>query len=163
MRERSGPGTGVMSAPGLHFMRDPTRAGSRPWPRGRSIDRLTVRCRGAHPGHDAFSRVRIAGFDPLYLACEGRVVAVVGREARRLRSRRCAPSRRSRIDRRNRRDRRGAPRSCWHAFAANAHSMSSKRITATNLLTLRAVSNRHGARAMAHRRCVINEGANWNL
>jgi hydrogenase expression/formation protein HypE len=69
---------------GLRFMRDPTRGGL-----------ATVAhelCRGAHlglslnevaiPVRDAVSSVcEILGYDPLYLACEGRVVAVVAPDA----------------------------------------------------------------------------------
>ena len=57
---------------------------------------LTVRLSEAHiPVNDSVQSVcELLGFDPLYLACEGRIVAVVGQEAAETRSRRCAASRR---------------------------------------------------------------------
>ena len=73
----------LMSAPGLHFMRDPTRGGLATVAHevARSTG-LTVRLSEARiPVNDAVQSVcELLGFDPLYLACEGRVVAVVGRE-----------------------------------------------------------------------------------
>lgn len=66
--------------PGLRFMRDPTRGGAatvaHELARGRGV---TVRLREADlPVRDPVQAVcEMLGYDPLYLACEGRVVAVV--------------------------------------------------------------------------------------
>lgn len=74
----------LLDEPGLRFMRDPTRGGL-----------ATVAhelCHGAHLGlvldeaaiplRDSVSSVcEILGYDPLYLACEGRVAAVVAQDA----------------------------------------------------------------------------------
>ncbi len=74
----------LLSVPGLHFMRDPTRGGlatvAHEVARGSG---LTVRLSEAHiPINDAVRSVcELLGFDPLYLACEGRLVAVVGQES----------------------------------------------------------------------------------
>ncbi len=73
----------LMTAPHLRFMRDPTRGGLATV--AHEIARatgLTVRLRGAHiPVNDSVQSVcELLGFDPLYLACEGRIVAVVGPE-----------------------------------------------------------------------------------
>jgi len=68
---------------GLRFMRDPTRGGLA------TVCHELLRATGlgvrlqqdAVPVRDAVQSVcDILGYDPLYLACEGRVVAIVGRE-----------------------------------------------------------------------------------
>ena len=74
----------LMAVPGLRFMRDPTRGGLATVLH--EIARATAL--GMHLSESAIP-VRIAvqsvcellGFDPLYLACEGRIVAVVAAEA----------------------------------------------------------------------------------
>ncbi len=73
----------LMRVPDLHFMRDPTRGGLATV--AHEVARaagLSVRLSEAHiPVNDAVQSVcELLGFDPLYLACEGRVVAVVGQE-----------------------------------------------------------------------------------
>jgi hydrogenase expression/formation protein HypE len=70
----------LMTVPGVRFMRDPTRGGLATV--AHEIARatgLTVRLVEAHiPVDDAVQSVcELLGFDPLYLACEGRIVAVV--------------------------------------------------------------------------------------
>lgn len=74
----------LMQVPGLRFMRDPTRGGLA------TVTHELVRATGlgVHleesqiPVNDAVQSVcELLGFDPLYLACEGRVVAVVSAEA----------------------------------------------------------------------------------
>jgi hydrogenase expression/formation protein HypE len=74
----------LMTVPDLHFMRDPTRGGLATV--AHEVARatgLTVRLSEAQiPVNDAVQSVcELLGFDPLYLACEGRIVAVVGRES----------------------------------------------------------------------------------
>ena len=74
----------LMSVPGLRFMRDPTRGGVATV--AHEIARatgLTVRLVEAQiPVNDSVQSVcELLGFDPLYLACEGRIVAVVGRQS----------------------------------------------------------------------------------
>ena len=71
------------NVPDLHFMRDPTRGGLATV--AHEVARATgfsVRLSEAHiPVNDAVQSVcELLGFDPLYLACEGRIVAVVGRD-----------------------------------------------------------------------------------
>jgi hydrogenase expression/formation protein HypE len=73
-----------MADPGLRFMRDPTRGGlatvAHEIARGTGLsvhlseDRIPV-------GDAVQSVCELLGFDPLYLACEGRLVAVVARES----------------------------------------------------------------------------------
>jgi len=74
----------LMRVPGLRFMRDPTRGGLATVAHelARSTG-LTVRLEEARiPVNDSVQSVcELLGFDPLYLACEGRVVAVVAPEA----------------------------------------------------------------------------------
>lgn len=74
----------LMRVPGLRFMRDPTRGGLA------TVAHELVRCTGLTvrlteariPVNDAVQSVcELLGFDPLYLACEGRIVAVVAPEA----------------------------------------------------------------------------------
>ncbi len=69
--------------PGLRFMRDPTRGGLATVANeiGR-VAKLTVRLDGpAIPVRDPVAAVcEMLGYDPLYLACEGRVVAVISPE-----------------------------------------------------------------------------------
>ncbi len=70
----------LLELPGLRFMRDPTRGGLAMI--GNEICRATgfgMRLRGsALPVRDSVRSVcEMLGYDPLYLACEGRVVAVV--------------------------------------------------------------------------------------
>ncbi|KPK39709.1 MAG: hydrogenase expression/formation protein HypE [Gammaproteobacteria bacterium SG8_47] len=73
----------LLSLDGLRFMRDPTRGGlasvSHEIARATS---LSVRLRQQHiPVRDQVSAVcEMLGYDPMYLACEGRVVAVVAAE-----------------------------------------------------------------------------------
>src|ERR1700733_169306 len=74
----------LMAAPHLRFMRDPTRGGLATV--AHEIARatgLTVRLSEAQiPVNDSVQSVcELLGFDPLYLACEGRIVAVVGPES----------------------------------------------------------------------------------
>ena len=74
----------MMGFSGLRFMRDPTRGGLATV--GHEVARatgLTVRLSEAQvPVNDAVQSVcELLGFDPLYLACEGRLVAVVAPEA----------------------------------------------------------------------------------
>jgi hydrogenase expression/formation protein HypE len=74
----------LMTVPHLRFMRDPTRGGLATV--AHEIARATglaVRLSEACiPIDDAVQSVcELLGFDPLYLACEGRVVAVVGPES----------------------------------------------------------------------------------
>jgi hydrogenase expression/formation protein HypE len=70
----------AMGLDGLRFMRDPTRAGLAgvAWEISRHAG-VTVRLRQADvPVRDAVQMVcEMLGYDPYYLACEGRVVAVV--------------------------------------------------------------------------------------
>ena len=73
----------LMSVPQLRFMRDPTRGGLATV--AHEIARatgLTVRLSEAKiPVHDSVQSVcELLGFDPLYLACEGRIVAVAAPE-----------------------------------------------------------------------------------
>ncbi|MEP6884832.1 MAG: hydrogenase expression/formation protein HypE [Gammaproteobacteria bacterium] len=70
----------LMTVPGLRFMRDPTRGGLATV--AHELARatgLSVRLSESQiPVHDAVQSVcELLGFDPLYLACEGRIVAVV--------------------------------------------------------------------------------------
>jgi hydrogenase expression/formation protein HypE len=74
----------LMTVPDVRFMRDPTRGGLATV--AHEIARatgLTVRLVEAHiPVNDAVQSVcELLGFDPLYLACEGRIVAVVAPDA----------------------------------------------------------------------------------
>jgi hydrogenase expression/formation protein HypE len=73
----------LMRVAGLRFMRDPTRGGLA------TVAHELVRCTGLTvrlfeariPVNDSVQSVcELLGFDPLYLACEGRVVAVVAPE-----------------------------------------------------------------------------------
>jgi len=70
----------LLRIPGLRFMRDPTRGGlaSVAHELARAAG-LAIRLAEAQiPVSDAVQSVcEILGFDPLYLACEGRIVAVV--------------------------------------------------------------------------------------
>jgi hydrogenase expression/formation protein HypE len=73
----------LMTVTGLRFMRDPTRGGLATV--AHELARatgLTVRLSEAEiPVNDSVQSVcELLGFDPLYLACEGRVVAVVAPE-----------------------------------------------------------------------------------
>jgi hydrogenase expression/formation protein HypE len=73
----------LMTLPGLRFMRDPTRGGLATV--AHEIARatgMTVRLSERRiPVRDAVQSVcELLGFDPLYLACEGRIVAVVAAE-----------------------------------------------------------------------------------
>jgi hydrogenase expression/formation protein HypE len=66
--------------PGLRFMRDPTRGGlATVLHEIQQATGLGIRVQQSQiPLHDAVQSVcDILGYDPLYLACEGRVVAVV--------------------------------------------------------------------------------------
>jgi hydrogenase expression/formation protein HypE len=74
----------LMRVAGLRFMRDPTRGGLA------TVAHEFVRCTGLSvrlseariPVNDSVQSVcELLGFDPLYLACEGRIVAVVAPEA----------------------------------------------------------------------------------
>jgi hydrogenase expression/formation protein HypE len=70
----------LMTVPHLRFMRDPTRGGLATV--AHELARatgLTVRLSEAKiPVHDSVQSVcELLGFDPLYLACEGRIVALV--------------------------------------------------------------------------------------
>jgi hydrogenase expression/formation protein HypE len=69
----------MMRFEGLHFMRDPTRGGVAPV--AHEIARATgfgVRLETGIPVMRAVESVcEMLGYDPLYLACEGRVVAIV--------------------------------------------------------------------------------------
>ncbi len=74
----------LMQVPGVRFMRDPTRGGlatvtheiARATGLGVELEESKI------PVNDAVQSVcELLGFDPLYLACEGRVLAVVAAEA----------------------------------------------------------------------------------
>ena len=74
----------LLSVPGLRFMRDPTRGGLA------TVAHEVARASGLRvqleeasiPVNDAVQSVcELLGFDPLYLACEGRVVAVIAPES----------------------------------------------------------------------------------
>jgi hydrogenase expression/formation protein HypE len=70
--------------PGLRFMRDPTRGGlATVMHEIRAATGFGVRLRGADvPVRDPVGAVcEMLGYDPLYLACEGRVVAVLAPDA----------------------------------------------------------------------------------
>jgi hydrogenase expression/formation protein HypE len=74
----------LMTVAGLRFMRDPTRGGLATV--AHELARaagLTVRLREAQiPINDSVQSVcELLGFDPLYMACEGRLVAVIAPEA----------------------------------------------------------------------------------
>jgi hydrogenase expression/formation protein HypE len=74
----------LMTVPGLHFMRDPTRGGVATVTH--ELARATglgVRLREASiPISDSVQSIcELLGFDPLFLACEGRIVAVVAPES----------------------------------------------------------------------------------
>jgi hydrogenase expression/formation protein HypE len=74
----------LMQVPGLRFMRDPTRGGlasvAHELARGTGF-RVRLK-ESSIPVNDAVQSVcELLGFDPLYLACEGRVLAVVAAEA----------------------------------------------------------------------------------
>src|ERR1700722_7975866 len=74
----------LMTTAGLRFMRDPTRGGLATVAHELSrATRLTVRLSEADiPVNDSVQSVcELLGFDPLYLACEGRLVAVVAPES----------------------------------------------------------------------------------
>jgi hydrogenase expression/formation protein HypE len=73
----------LMTVPGLRFMRDPTRGGLATV--AHEIARATGFCvrlvEARIPVKDAVQSVcELLGFDPLYLACEGRLVGVVAPE-----------------------------------------------------------------------------------
>ena len=73
----------VLSFPGLRFMRDPTRGGLAMIAHEIShATGLGIRLReSAIPVRDTVRSVcELLGYDPMYLACEGRVVAVVASE-----------------------------------------------------------------------------------
>jgi hydrogenase expression/formation protein HypE len=74
----------LMGVPGLRFMRDPTRGGLA------TVAHEVARASGCDvhlseaeiPVNDAVQSVcELLGFDPLYLACEGRLVAIVAPES----------------------------------------------------------------------------------
>lgn len=74
----------VRDLPGLRFMRDPTRGGlATVLHEIAAATGLGIRIRAADlPVRDAVATVcEMLGYDPLYLACEGRVVAVVAADA----------------------------------------------------------------------------------
>ncbi|HUF20302.1 MAG TPA: hydrogenase expression/formation protein HypE [Burkholderiales bacterium] len=73
----------LLQIPGLRFMRDPTRGGlatvANEIARGSGLSAVLEEA--SIPVRDAVRAVcDILGYDPLYLACEGRVVAVVAQE-----------------------------------------------------------------------------------
>jgi hydrogenase expression/formation protein HypE len=70
----------LLDLQGLHFMRDPTRGGlASVMQEIHQATGLGIRLEEQHiPIHDPVTAVcEMLGYDPLYLACEGRVVAVV--------------------------------------------------------------------------------------
>ncbi len=72
----------LVDLPGLRFMRDPTRGGLATVAHEIAVSRsLSLRLREADiPLRDPVRSVcEMLGYDPLYLACEGRVVAAVAR------------------------------------------------------------------------------------
>lgn len=74
----------LMGVPGLRFMRDPTRGGLATVAHeiARASGLAVHLCEAAIPVNDAVQSVcELLGFDPLYLACEGRLVAVVAPDA----------------------------------------------------------------------------------
>ncbi len=73
----------LLQVPGLRFMRDPTRGGLATVAHelARASGLRVQLAEGRIPVNDAVQSVcELLGFDPLYLACEGRVVAVVAPE-----------------------------------------------------------------------------------
>lgn len=75
--------TALTTLPGLRFMRDPTRGGLATVVNEISrVAGMGVRLQAAAiPVHDPVAAVcEMLGYDPLYLACEGRVLAVVAAE-----------------------------------------------------------------------------------
>jgi hydrogenase expression/formation protein HypE len=74
----------LLPMPGLHFMRDPTRGGlatvcheiCRATRLGITLSQTAIPIRPA-----VLSVCEMLGYDPLYLACEGRIVAVVAEHA----------------------------------------------------------------------------------
>ena len=84
MRRASGrEAQALLAVPGLRFMRDPTRGGLATVAHELArASRLSVHLsEAAIPVRDAVQSVcELLGFDPLYLACEGRLVAVVAAE-----------------------------------------------------------------------------------
>ncbi len=73
----------LLTVPGLRFMRDPTRGGLATVAHELArATALTVRLAEAQiPVEDSVQSVcELLGFDPLYLACEGRLIAVVAPE-----------------------------------------------------------------------------------
>jgi len=73
----------ILSVPGLRFMRDPTRGGlASVIYEIHQATGLGILLQQDHiPIHDSVNTVcEMLGFDPLYLACEGRVVAVVAKD-----------------------------------------------------------------------------------
>ena len=74
----------LLGVPGLRFMRDPTRGGLATVAHELArASGLRVQLAESHiPVNDAVQSVcELLGFDPLYLACEGRVVAVIAPES----------------------------------------------------------------------------------
>ncbi len=76
--------TALLGVPGLRFMRDPTRGGLATVAHeiaratGYSVQLIEARI----PVNDAVQSIcELLGFDPLYLACEGRILAVVAPES----------------------------------------------------------------------------------
>jgi len=73
----------ILKNEGVHFMRDPTRGGlaSVCHEVARVINKEVHLYQTEIPVHDQVESVcEILGYDPLYLACEGRVVAIVAEE-----------------------------------------------------------------------------------
>jgi hydrogenase expression/formation protein HypE len=73
----------LLAVPGLRFMRDPTRGGLATVAHelSRATQLSAHLSEAAIPVSDSVQSVcELLGFDPLYLACEGRVVAVVAAE-----------------------------------------------------------------------------------
>jgi len=74
----------LMTVPGLRFMRDPTRGGLATVAHelARATGLTVLLSEAQIPVNDSVQSVcELLGFDPLYLACEGRLVAVVAAHA----------------------------------------------------------------------------------
>jgi len=73
----------ILTLPGLRFMRDPTRGGlaSVCHEIARNINQEVHLLETQIPIHEQVNSVcEILGYDPLYLACEGRVVAIIAQQ-----------------------------------------------------------------------------------
>jgi len=78
--QRPAPDPALLSLPGLRFLRDPTRGGlatvAHELARATASD-VRLRQGDIPVGDPVQFMCEMLGYDPMYLACEGRVVAVV--------------------------------------------------------------------------------------